>query len=284
MNLSRRDFFKLSGAALTTLGLSQFDTLPGTAQAALPSARVRILQMTHTRAMPDATSSAIARLLPDTVHALHGISGAWAQLADGYYVPLAHLQPMVTRNAAPSGVGWAQVGAPFAGVRAYAAPDAPLLARLGHGAILAPDAVLKDAQGVAWQRAALNGQTGWVQSAHLQAVPAYEKAAPGYARLVDNQLQVWQGARAIGAFALVQRAQILRPGRHIVTARQPGADLPNVPAAPWMLTTESGLHLSGVYWNAAALPAPQNWLGLSVVSAEWVYAALGPGSRIDIDA
>ncbi len=159
MKLSRRDFFKFSGVMLGGLSLpNAFDALP------TPSDRGRILAATVARMAPDHQAPSAAHLRPDSLQRIHAIEGAWARLAAGY-VPAQDVQPMLAPGHPAQVPGWAEVGAPFAALRRYASPDAPIVARVGHGAVLSIDRSL----GADWLH--VTEPDAWVQAVHVQAAP-----------------------------------------------------------------------------------------------------------------
>src|ERR1043166_792059 len=146
--LSRRNFLKQSwiAASLPWLG-----TTPNATTALLrldvPSAdgfSGRAFHLTDVYALSDEPGAVVGQLLPDSVTAVRAVNEdlRWYQLSDSSgYVRSAAIQPILpyTRPEIVETVGdgfWAEMIAPVSDIHEWCAGQAPIVARLGYGAMI----------------------------------------------------------------------------------------------------------------------------------------------------
>ena len=122
------------------------------------------MQQVKLRSRPFQKASEGSALLPDSVHQIEAIRDGWVHLSSGY-VPETAVQPMLN----PHGIlvdtlpAWVEVIAPYAALRAYAAANAPLIARSDHGSVFYASKRIADQHGKTWLQVEYGNQTGWVQ-------------------------------------------------------------------------------------------------------------------------
>src|SRR5258708_10761230 len=186
--LSRRSFLKQSWV---TACLPWLSTAPGVPDAPLrldvPSAAGfcgRAFHLTDVRAQPDRSSDVVGQLLPDSVSTLRTLSDdvRWYQLEDGPgYLLGETIQPILpyARPEVVEAVGdgfWAEMIAPISAVHEWCAGHAPIVARLGYGAMVYVLDRLRDGSGQDWYGLAASPNTdfiGWASALH------YARWSPG---------------------------------------------------------------------------------------------------------
>lgn len=276
--IKRRDFLKIGGVVLATTGLAH-PAIKSLAAASV-AARGRVLTKTALREFPHDEGQAIKTLMPDSVQTILGYQEGWIQLAEGF-VAEQHIQPMLDTNHQPVGKlpAWAEVIAPFAAVRQWMQTEAPLMTRLGHGAVLHIDARLDDAQGREWLRVDVGTDLpGWVQAEHMQPVQL-KHARAGLTAMIDraeNTLLLEHRGREVARFAIAC-PEWLVPGEYRIETRRPGHHF------PWELVTDGGFSLRGTTGhNHFARITNGEHVELSVIAAKTVYAALPDGAKLTI--
>ena len=276
--IKRRDFLKISGVVLATTGLAH-PTIKSLAAESV-TARGRVLTKTPLRDSPGDDGQSIKVLMPDSVQAILGYQDGWIQVSDGY-VAEQYIQPMLDANHQPVEKlpAWAEVIAPYAAVRQWMQTEAPLMTRLGHGAVLQVDARLDDASGREWLRVDLNADLpGWVQAEHMQPVQV-KKTRVGLTATLDraeNVLLLEHRGREAARFAIA-RPERLSPGEYRIETRRPGRHF------PWELVTDGGFSLHGTTThNHFARIADGENVELSVIAAKTIYAALPDGAKLTI--
>lgn len=218
-------------------------------------------------------------LFPDEIVPIRPVDDDWYS-AEGGRVRRANVQPISVSTSWPAipDIGTvAQVSAPYAPVRAWCAPDAPLKARVGWGGT----AIIEDR---------LSNEAGeWLglylpETDTLSWSPARAWCAANDLSSVDNSatLQIDRQARTA---ALLYRERVLwradvalsrglRAGDYVLNGRNPVARTAE-PCAPWELDF-GAWRLHGVYWHnhfgeAAFQPSSGN-IETSVLAAQAIYA------------
>lgn len=281
--MKRRDFLKLSGVTLAATALPSVASLA----AERSPADGRILALAPLHQHPHTAAPILDQLLPDAVYALDDYQNGWVALAGGF-VREQFIQPMLAPDALSAGrlvANLAWVSAAYTPIRAYCSADAPLLHRLGHGAIVKTRRSLTDAFGHPWQQIALGGgKHGWAQAAHLSPVhlAASTPQKTRHAHLKHHKLHIYEDDHLLATFTATQPTRSAKSGR--IRHKLPSmanAPQPDAIGAPWHLSTNNGLKCYGVYWhNNFQRHTPH--LELSIVSAKTLWELLPRGSRITI--
>ena len=276
--IKRRDFLKIGGVVLATTGIAH----PAIKSLATETvaARGRVLTKTALRDFPHEDGTVLKTLKPDSVQTILGYHDGWIQLTEGF-VAAHHMQPMLDANHQPVEKlpAWAEVIAPYAAVRQWTQTEAPLMTRLGHGAVLHVDTRLDDAQGREWLRVDV---PGWVQAEHLQPVQL-QKARAGLTAIIDraeNVLLLEHGGREAARFAIA-RPEWLLPGDYQIETRRPGSQAEK--SVAWQLVTDGGFSLHGTTThNHLARITDGESVELSIIAAKMIYAALPENSKLTI--
>jgi TAT (twin-arginine translocation) pathway signal sequence len=293
--LSRRDFLKHS--TLATAG-----ALLPTASAAPPLllsyVAGRAFRMTPVHAAP--ASAEIAALLPaDSVTPiLASVAGErWFQIPGGY-VPSTALQP-ITPYRAPAletQLGFvAEMVAPVSTLRAWCAATAPVVAKLGYGALLWALDRLVDDRGMVWYGLAAHDAApllGWAPALHYARwrMPHLD-LAPTLLHLDPQrgQITAYAGARAIQhlpATVSGNVAGVLTAPTAVraLTLLATDATLPL--GTPYHMALSDGSAVRGTYahnrfvreWqesDSMIQNARKVVIELPIEAARWVFAALG---------
>lgn len=285
MRLNRRSFLKICGL---TLGTGSAAEVVKTALAEERAAYGRVLYQTSVYQRPSLQAATQGRYLPDSVQPMLERAGDWARLPDGY-IPSEALQPMLAAHNRPITDEfpiWLEVSAPYAPLRAWCAPDAPLRGRLGHGAVMQGLRALVDQYGARWLGLDLGGeQIGWVQATQMQAALLPDLPAADHASLNGHKLTLYREGAA-WLHLRVNRPAHLLSGTYQVIAKQAGYDNVNYTGIPWYLgarhtLTGAPLELHGVYWhNRFGTEAPS--LELSILAAKALYALLEVGAPLRV--
>ncbi|MCL4879732.1 MAG: twin-arginine translocation signal domain-containing protein [Anaerolineae bacterium] len=282
MTISRRDFLKIAGvtSASTSLAALGFPNII----AAMPQ-QGRMLGGFPARVAPYDHAELAANLLPDSVHEILDIQRGFVRLPSGY-VPEKAIQPMLEAHFLlpenlPAPV---EVIAPYAAVRKYGAADAPLVARPGHGAVLEALKALPDQHGLFdWYQVDLGkGLSGWVQANQIQQVIETKTSSAAHAVIKNHEMAVWRGERELARFALACPVN-LPAGTHQIIRRHSCLHTSVFKGIPWVLETNRGLQLGGVYWhNQFACTSQSSQIELSVLAAKTVFGLLPEGSYLEV--
>jgi len=280
MTISRRGFLQVAGITLAASQLGAFTPLAALAEDAPLKGRVL-----------EPVSLGGQALWPDSVVRILEADGERYRLAEGW-VPRSAVQPMFldTRptpmRAMPD---YVEVSAPVAPIYQSASTTAPLLARIGHGGVLAVQDSLRDSTGeIEWVGVQHKHKTGWVQAARVAAV---EQAArftfimpptdTRVVRLVVNRAQ--QTLTVSSGGQMVLTTPISTTTTKPLWSGQWGfwSTVPSQPATDneayvksWWLRANNGFELTGVYWhNAFGSPQPGPDIQLPMPVARWLYEA-----------
>jgi hypothetical protein len=303
-NMTRRQFLALCGISIAAVAVPAFAwpsaTIPpayididAIAPDAVVDTAARALHSATIRVAPSDASAVVRALFPDEVVGLRAGVGEWYQLADGFVrrVAVQPLQrygtiPQTVLQPARDGV-WAWVFAPFAAVRAYAAADAPLVARVGYGAVVRAVDVMD-----AWVGVTLaDDARGWVQAAHITTL---ETGQPAPQRVMidthKHTLFVYDRNNDLLASGPISTRAPLPARRYTLQSSVPSAALEvagtmyhGVPLA-WRF---GAYMLTGAYWHhqfGGATAAAGADVSVPVALAHWLNAWVGVGSQIDVVA
>ncbi len=289
--LSRRDFLRAAGIGLAAAVVK----VPGFAQSQREALYGRALAAASVTDRPSG-ARIIRHLWPDGIVRIFGRSGTSFQIADGF-VPITALQPMVlaTEPALPLShfPVMAEVTGAAAAVRGYCSPDAPLIARIGHGGTAKlldrldtldgswyavaddTDAHLGWTPAVHWHAAepAVLGQTGdLVLDLHRRAVQAVDSAG----EVVFTAPLAAHEAAPTGTFSVLKRDGSMCSSDSRTNRRY---------GIPWALTLSNGLVLAGAYWhNHFAIEPAQDGPAFQIApaAAKFFYGWVGPRNTITI--
>jgi hypothetical protein len=269
--INRRDFLKIGGVVLVGSGLVNpaFKVLAEESVAA----QGRILTRTVLRSSPQAGAQVTHMMMPDSVQPMLAYQNGWVRLPGGF-VAERDIQPMLDANNQPVDElpVWVEVIAPYAALRQWTQSEAPLISRLGHGAVLRAEARLDDAAGRAWLRA----DGGWLQMVHVQPVQIRDSGSRLSAVIdrAENYLLLEHRGREVARFAIA-RPESLVPGEYRIETRSPGK--------LWRLETNGDFSLNGTtnHNHFARITSGEN-VELSVIAAKTIYPALPEGSKISI--
>ncbi len=272
--LTRRRFLQLAGISLLGSAVGFASAAPAAAYYG------RALDAAPVYPRPDAASTPLAHLWPDSMTPIREAAAGWYR-SDTGYIPRALLQPIEHLPAdiqiAPAPPFWAEVSAPVAALRSYCAPDAPLISRIGHGGVMQ---VVDSLPGAAdWYGiATADGRfVGWTQALHWRPVDLRLHPLRDLDLTLDSrQLTVWQAGRAI-LQAPVALGGSLPEGCYAIAR-----DLPAGPQAPtghhgaaWTMRIGADYALSGVYWHnrfGDVMPGPS--VQVTPILARWLYQHL----------
>ena len=285
MTLSRRTFLTWMGMSAVAINLR------GWPVAALPAGEIRqgrALSVLDVLRQPRSDAAMVGQHWPDSVLPVRRAVGEYFEIPGGY-VPQTDLQPMVTSAALlpePATLPfWAEVRGAVSAVRTYAAADAPLRARIGHGGVLQvverlPGEPLwyglADASGE-WQ--------GWAQAgAWSPVVP--QTARTGAVLFLDTSRHQWrleQDGQTLGG-GLFAGGRALARGQYRVEQRTPGSDEGAYAGAAWRLIFGAGASLVGAYWhNRFGQVGAAETVHLPPAQARWCYECLGQDGTIIIE-
>lgn len=302
--ISRRQFLRRSGAAIAGLGIgvargpdvSGPDTpnygegLFGVkSEAGIVG---RAFTLSDVFAEPKRSSAARGQLAPDSVTPIIAVDGGWYQVADEDvrgYVPHEALQPMLPyqrpRVIDEIGAGfWAELVAPTSMIREWCAATAPIVTRLGFGAMVyVMDRIVDDRRQVWYGVAESPGGTlvGWASGLHYAKWTPTEN--PEAAQFPNASLMIQRGElHMIENGGILARTPIrsarLPQMRTTVSLVQPGAARDTVIplGVPWMMRLETGQRMYGAFWhNQFGEVSDGPDIELPIFAARWLYNWLG---------
>jgi hypothetical protein len=285
-NLSRRAFLKQSGlAAWFGLGLPQMP--PSAVSRASPELAGRAFTRTAIHIRPDTASAASDYLTPDGIRPITGLAdeGRWYQVPGGY-IPREAVQPIMpySRPGLVETVGegfWAELVAPTSTIREWCAGAAPVVTRLGFGAVVYVVDKLTDDHNRAWYGLACapgSPLVGWGTALHYAPWnPGQPEPRPSSIRLLvrQQQLVITDGEQLVGQAAIY--GPRLQTGPTTLRTVQPGAarDAATPLGLPWLMRLDTGQRLYGAYWHnrfGALSDGPD--LELPTFAARWLYGWL----------
>ncbi|HLY28405.1 MAG TPA: L,D-transpeptidase, partial [Aggregatilineales bacterium] len=274
--ISRREFLRRSSLLAgggTLLPLSRFMASPAESSEPLVEdgkpmiLAGRTLRATAIYAQPSDDARAIGQLTTDSVIEIvtHSLSAAWYGLPLGF-VPRGAVQPILpyARPEIRDEIGngfWAEIVAPVSAIREWCYAHAPVVTRLGFGAVVyVTDRLLTD-DGQSWyglSRAPGSPLLGWVSALHVAewTPPAPSHPRPAHPNILislsQQNLSVLDGGKVLVTFPVYASGMSrieTKPGYlHVVvpgTARS--HDLPL--GVPWLMATDGGQQVHGAFWH-----------------------------------
>jgi hypothetical protein len=187
-------------------------------------------------------------------------------------------EPLAPPPPAPELPFWAEVSAPSVSVRAWCAPDAPLITRIGYGGTAH---IIDHLPG--WYRVQTGTQPlGWSRAdAWRAAAPKRQATEDLHIVIADQCLSVFNPAERI-LYTPISMGTPLERGRYRLDAANPSGDFWPYHGASWLMTAGS-ITLAGVYWhNRFGEPVPGPTLQLPPLMARWLYRHSGPGTVLEI--
>ncbi len=254
----------------------------------------RAFTLSDVYSRPDTSSDVIGRLLPDAVTPIvetleTARNGTWFRVAQpAGYIPAEAAQPILpyARPAVVESIGdglWAEVSAPYSAVRQWCAGAAPIVARLGFGALVyVMDRLVDDQRQVWYGLSDAPGSVliGW--SPALQYTPWQPEPCKPPTAIVARQgkLLVYDGKRLqaeIGYYS-----PVLAPLQTTISVVQPGAAV-NA-ALPlglsWLMQLAAGPRVYGAFWhNRTGVRDEGQDVELSTLAARWLYARLASSQQ-----
>jgi hypothetical protein len=285
--LSRRAFLKQTGLAGAALGIAphaanSVSTLVDTAPAL-----GRAFTLTDVYQHPDQSSSVIHQLAPDSVHPITAsATDSWYRLSNGY-VPRQVLQPIeaYTRPDLVESPGfWAEVVAPVSAIRGWCAGHAPIVTRLGYGAVVYVNDLLTNDRGEVWYGLAAQTDApliGWSNALHYAkyASETDPKSNIHDPRIkIDTrqfELTVYDGNYKLYGTRIY--SPVMRSTSTTLSPVQPGTSLDSLYALgiPWLMQLDTGFQLYGAFWhNRFGTQNPNPGVELPPHAARWVYSFL----------
>ncbi len=288
MQLTRRLFLQITGGSLLAGGLlpDQFPALDGL--------RLAGRALRHAPVLASPGSPVVMRCLwPDSVTVLEGVAEDWFRVRGGV-VARRDLQPMPPYT--PEAVRPPQtlpalmsVIAPVAPVRAWAAGDAPLVARIGYGGVAQVVDALPDEAG-GWyalrdEAAPAEAVLGWTPAVRWSRPPALSDsplAGDDLALALDRgraEARLMRRGTILARFPAAFGPQ-QRTGQHRLADKHPCAVVGGQVGAGWVLGWPGG-RLYGAHWHHD-LGGPGVDAGWAVApwAAQWLYASLRVGAAV----
>jgi hypothetical protein len=209
----------------------------------------------------------------------------WLKIADGY-IRAADVQPYEPLPDHAAMHGLCVVNAPSAAVRAWAAADAPLVGRIGHGGAAI---IIDRLSAVDGDYVALDDGTSAVLGWSLAAAWVHHEAdaLPWITQVqldpAAGRLHAWAGSTRVGTFAARIGAAFpagWHPVSHKTAARHTSEQL----GIPWTLWVDSHADqpcIYGVTWhNEFSRPSLSAAVELPSPAARWLYAHIADGTVI----
>jgi hypothetical protein len=288
--LSRRNFLQMAGIAAVSSRFLAFKAFLNAATTLVG----RPFEALPVRSARRADAPVVSHLWPDSIVPILDADGDWYAIPGGY-VPRGRMQPMFpyqpqTDIPMPDRSFWAEVAAPAATVREYAAADAPLVTRVGHGGILKVVDALPNRDGSAdWYAASeTDGDIlGWTQAVRWRPVADTTHVSTNEPTLsIDLQsrrLTLLQANRVLLSAPLSMGIN-LQPGTYTVSERQIGGGrFGGYHGLPWQIRLNNGYDIAGIYWhNDFGAPAPGPAIQLPPMVAASLYPWLDTGAKVSI--
>lgn len=290
MSLSRREFLQAAGitaASASLFGFAMPGIRPGTTLAAPQIVQGRALQQTH---IVDRAGQVMRTLWADAVFPIREYDADWYATEGGLVTreqvqPIAPYPTEVTRlvRRVPADV---EVTAPVAAVRGYAAADAPLVTRVGHGGVMQVADVLTNAGGTWYAVADADADPiGWTQAAHWRRLDTLHNAAgrrDTQAVTIDrttNTLTATSGSAPVLQTAITAPAS-MAPGAYTLHPAACGGvcevGTMQRHGTPYHMVVRHAnggtIPLHGAYWhNRFGHNGAGNAVELNVLAAKWLY-------------
>ncbi len=280
---SRREFLKRVGVTAWAPVFTRFS--PG--EAVMPQAESlgRAFNLTNVHRTQDDSSEIVGQLAADSTTPILDTFEDWYAVPDGL-VRREMLQP-IAPYIRPEVIDqlddgfWAEVVAPLSAVKAWCAGDAPVVARLGFGAVVCVMDRLVTTPTQVWYGLANEPGSeliGWAPAlqyspwkSEVMSVSAVQSISIDTRR---SLLTIYEGHRPVMATSIVVPGGL--PKRTRLRAIQPGASLePELRLGlPWLMALETGQRVYGVFWHnrfGRSDGSRNNAIELPVSSARWLY-------------
>ena len=284
MTLSRRTFLKSSGI-LAAFGLSRFPDFPGAKHQVIgwhPLEQLgRVFSVAPVYLRPDLNGPITGQLMPDSVIDITPENAGWYQVVSGY-IQCSAVQPIAVHDAEfTQGIGfYAEMTAPISVIREWCSGRAPIIERIGYGAVFYVIDRLQDDQGRLWYGLApARGESliGWAHAEHYhQWQPTPCNSALDLAlEIQDHHLLVY------GANGLIGQTPIYGPSlpslQTTIQRVMPGMSLDGRSGVPWVMSLATGTRVYGAYWHnqfGTQSDGSQPYLELPTFAAKWLYEHL----------
>jgi hypothetical protein len=277
MTLTRRDFLKHTGL----LAGAAINLKPGLWRVPETAGRTLVLSAVYRSTKAD---SFIGSLAQDTVIAITASHDDWYMTPTGF-IRRENIQPILPFQPAEPEQAmnfWAEMIAPVSVLREWCSGAAPIMARLGYGAVLYMIDRLRDDAGETWYGLADSPDgalIGWGYASHFARISEVSSTAHDLSvTLGSRQMVVYRGGQPIGVTpvympnlpAEVTTLHAVRPGG---TLRSSESRI----GAGWLMQTGSGTSLYSAYWhNFFGREAhPTAAIELPTFAGRWLYALLG---------
>lgn len=285
-NLTRREFLKMSGAAVGTLLLPQ-------PLAFSPNlSHGRTLRPVSTYAFPNSRSAVTRRLWPDTVVRFSHHDADWLRISEGY-IPAADVQPMELLSHSPSVHPyelpyWAQIAGPAASVYSWCDLTAPLMTRIGHSGIMQVIDRLQIGDSTWLGLSDSAGHLlGWTPAVGWEPLHVPESRQTPVEVLLDPRSYTLAAFMGESLIVHTRFSTDLQPSPAHVALHRHSPALPALPdrsyyGIPWPLT--AGEHIiAGAYWhNQFGSATPGSLIQLPPQTAKTLYESAGLGSTLTI--
>ncbi len=290
--LSRRDFLKSSSLMIAavpaaTLGLNNVqhaDTIFETMG--------RAFEVTDIHDRPYLSSAVVGQLKPDSVIDITGTRDDWYQV-DGGWVQRTALQPILPYRypeISDTTGFWAELVAPVSAVKAWCAAHAPVVARLGFGAVVyVMDRMIDDAKQV-WYGVTADSDSplvGWVPALHYARwLPADPILAEPLIKIVTRQRQLVVHGRGTAIATARICSPPLQHGTTTISRVQPGAAIDaSIPLGlPWLMNLGNGIPVYGAFWhNRFGEQGNKSSIELTTFAARWLYEHLPSSIKVVIE-
>jgi hypothetical protein len=303
--ISRRQFLKRSGAAIAGVGVAYRPDVSGPYTPNYGEGLFgansekgivgRAFTLSDVYAEPKRSSPVAGQLAPDSVTQIIAVNGGWYEVADENaqgYVPRASLQPILPyqRPMVIEEIGsgfWAELIAPTSAIREWCAATAPIVTRLGFGAVVyVMDRIVDDRRQVWYGLAESPGGAlvGWASALHYAKWSQPEKTAVQYPQasllIQRGELRMIENGR-IFARTPIRSARLPQMGT-TVSLVQPGTarDTATPLGVPWAMRLESGQRMYGAYWHNQFCEASEGPdIELPIFAARWLYNWLATESK-----
>jgi len=287
MPVSRRGFLKRAGAA--SIGWIGSGALAASVIPTFDTDTGRAFHLTDVYTQPDTASAVCGQLLPDSITQIEAVShsGTWYQVTGkdfSGFVRREALQPIVpyTPPDLVEEIGngfWAEVVAPISVIREYCAGQAPIVTRLGFGAVIYVMDRMVDSHQQVWYGltdapgSALIGWGAALQYAKWSPEPSQHESL--HITISGRTLTVYDGSRAISR--MLTYAPEMSPLKTTIRTIQPGAaiDTAKPLGLPFLMQLGTGQRLHGAFWhNRFGDVSEQSTIEVPTLAAHWLYARL----------
>ena len=289
--LSRRQFLQFTGVAFLAAQLPPLPIFDSQSPGTLTG---RALAAALVRTFPSSAAPATNRLWPDSVIPVLGSRDGWYHLATGW-VERSHLQPMKPYQPDPNppAVGapfWAEVAGPVAPVRRFCAPNAPQVARIGHGGLARVIDYLPDEPSPWYGITDESGDLlGWSPAVHWRpaASDSPTRADQLEIDLRQSRIIAWGDNRRLMQAPCALGSSLL-PGTYRIESRQMAKTYRlthPLHGVPWVVQFGAGA-LAGAYWHndfGKPFTSPGPAVQVPPLAAEWLYSALAEDAHVVVN-